>query len=510
MPEAFENTLRADERLPRMPPPAAMVIFGASGDLTARKLVPALYDLADRRLLPPEFAVVGISRTRMSHDEFRSRMRESVGEFRSGKVRDDVWGSFACGLYYLPLDSRDPAAYDELRRFLAKLDREHHTGGNRVFYMATAPTLFPVIVERLEAAGMNEGEGGGFARVVVEKPFGRDLASARELNQKITHHFREDQVYRIDHYLGKETVQNILALRFSNALFEPVWNGRFVDHVQITVAESLGVGERGAFYEEAGALRDIVQNHMMQLLCLTAMEPPVSFDAESVREEKVKVLRAVRRISEEEVNALAVRGQYASGWVWDREVPGYRSEPKVAGDSPTETFAALKLFVDNWRWAGVPFYVRTGKRLAKGATEIAIQFRPAPHTPFAGDATGGLEPNVLVIRVQPDEGISFKIGSKVPGSRFRVRSVNMDLPYGAAFLEERPDAYERLLLDLMLGDATLFIRADEAERSWEILEPVMRVWEREEPEFPNYAAGTWGPEAADELIRRDGRRWRRP
>jgi glucose-6-phosphate 1-dehydrogenase len=343
----------------------------------------------------------------------------------------------------------------------------------------------------------------------VEKPFGRDLQSAEELNVELQRYFDETQIYRIDHYLGKETVQNILALRFANGIFEPIWNQHFVDHVQITVAEDIGVGTRGAFYEEAGAMRDIVQNHVMQVLCLTAMEPPVAFDAQSVREEKVKVLKAVRPIPEDEVESFAVRGQYERGWVWGEEVPGYREEENVDPESVTETFVALKLFVDNWRWAGVPFYIRAGKRMPKKATEVAIQFHASPHTPFARDDTEGLEPNVLVVRVQPEEGLSLKIGAKVPGSGFEVSSVNMDLLYGTAFLEEAPDAYQRLLLDLMLGDPTLFIRADEAEGAWKILDPVMDHWSREK-NVSFYPAGTWGPDEADDLLSQDGREWRRP
>ena len=485
-----------------------MVIFGASGDLTRRKLIPALYDLAARRRLPMGFAVVGLSRSPMSHEEFRDRLREALEEQRGG-VSDDVWESFSKGIFYLAGDSKKPETYTELKSFLGELDEERGTQGNRMYYLSSSPSLFPTIVERLGEAGMNRGEGDGYARLVIEKPFGRDLASARELNAEIRQYFDERQIYRIDHYLGKETVQNVLALRFANGIFEPMWNQHYVDHVQITVAEDLGIGTRGAFYEEAGALRDIVQNHLMQLLCLTAMEPPVAFDAESVREEKVKVLRAVRRMDEEEVERSAVRGQYERGWVWGEEVPGYREEEEVAPGSTTETFVALRLFVDNWRWAGVPFYVRAGKRMPKKATEIAVQFHAAPHTPFARAGTEGLEPNVLVIRVQPDEGVSLKIGAKVPGSGFEVRSVNMDLLYGSAFLEEAPDAYQRLLLDLMLGDPTLFIRADETEGAWSILEPVMRRWSESE-EIPFYPAGTWGPEEADDLLAHDGRRWRRP
>jgi glucose-6-phosphate 1-dehydrogenase len=503
------DVLRDDSRLPRVPEPGAMVIFGASGDLTARKLVPALYDLAAQRRLPMEFAVVGVSRTKMSHDEFREKLRGTLDKQRPGEVSDDIWDSFSRGLFYLPGDSKKPETYRELKGFLEELDEERGTGGNRSFYLASSPSLFPAIVEKLGEARMNEGASGGWARLVLEKPFGRDLTSARKLNEDIQRYFEERQIYRIDHYLGKETVQNVLALRFANGIFEPVWNQHYVDHAQITVAEDIGVGTRGAFYEEAGALRDIVQNHLMQVLCLTAMEPPAAFDAESLREEKVKVLKAVRRIPEEDVSRYAVRGQYAPGWVWGEEVPGYREEEEVAPDSTTETYVALKLFIDNWRWAGVPFYVRTGKRLPKRATEIVIQFKPTPHTPFAGAQTEGLEPNVLVVRIQPEEGVSMRIGAKVPGSGFLIRSVNMDLLYGTAFLEEVPDAYQRLLLDLMLGDPTLFIRADETEGAWDILEPVMRAWAGSEEVFL-YPAGTWGPEEASKLLARDGREWRRP
>src|SRR3712207_3691090 len=442
-----------------------MVIFGASGDLTARKLVPALYDLAATRRLPIEFAVVGISRTPLSHNEFRERLRGALGKHRSGQVSGDVWESFSKGIFYLAGDSKKSETYEELKGFLNELDTERGTEGNRIYYLSSSPSLFSTIVERLGEAGMNLEENGGYARLVVEKPFGRDLMSARELNNDIRRYFEETQIYRIDHYLGKDTVQNILALRFSNGIFEPLWNQHYVDHVQITVAEDIGVGSRGAFYEEAGALRDIVQNHVMQVLCLTAMEPPVTFDAESVREEKVKALKAVRPISEDEENLYAVRGQYARGWVFGDEVKGYREEEHVAPDSSTETYVALKLFIDNWRWAGVPFYIRAGKRLPKKATEIAIQFRSTPHTPFARGETRGLEPNVLVLRIQPEEGISLKIGAKVPGSGFEVSSVNMDLLYGTAFLEEAPDAYQRLLLDLMLGDPTLFIRRRAEEKT---------------------------------------------
>ena len=504
-----QNVLRDEERLPPVPDPGVMVIFGASGDLTARKLVPALYDLAAQRRLPMEFAVVGISRTEMSHEDFRKKLLDTLEEQRADSVSEDVWESFSKGIFYLPGDSKKPETYEELKGFLKKLDAERGTSGNRIFYLSSSPSLFPAIVERLGEAGMNREEDGGYSRLVIEKPFGRNLDSAVDLNGDIRRYFREKQIYRIDHYLGKETVQNIMALRFSNGIFEPVWNQHYVDHVQITVAEDIGVGTRGAFYEEAGALRDIVQNHLMQVLCLTAMEPPVAFDADSVREEKMKVLKAVRPIPEDDVGEAAVRGQYDGGWVFGEGARGYREEENVAPDSETETYVALKLLVDNWRWAGVPFYVRAGKRMPKKATEISIQFHKTPHTPFSGPDTEGLEPNVLVIRVQPEEGVSLKIGAKVPGSGFEVRSVNMDLLYGSAFLEEAPDAYQRLLLDLMLGDPTLFIRADEAEGAWRILQPVMEGWSKN-AHAARYAAGTWGPEEADDLLGRDGRKWRRP
>ncbi len=504
-----QSLLREDERLPKTPAPSVMVIFGASGDLTARKLIPALYDLAASRRLPMEFSVVGISRTEMSHDEFRGRLRKGLEEHRPDEFSEDVWGSFSKGIFYLPGDSKESETYTELQNFLQELDNERRTGGNRIFYLSSSPSLFPAIVDGLGESGMSGEDGDSYSRLVIEKPFGRDLASARDLNAEIQGRFREGQIYRIDHYLGKETVQNIMALRFSNGIFEPLWNQNYVDHIQITVAEDIGVGTRGAFYEEAGALRDIVQNHLMQVLCLTAMEPPVTFDADSVREEKVKVLKAVRPFAEGEVESFAVRGQYERGWVWGEEVEGYREEEDVAPDSSTETFVALKLFIDNWRWAGVPFYARAGKRMPKKSTEIAVHFKPTPHTPFARAGDDGMEPNILVMRIQPEEGVSLKIGAKVPGSGFDIGAVNMDLLYGTAFLEEAPDAYGRLLLDLMLGDPTLFIRADEAEGSWGILDPVMKAWS-EKKEVPLYPAGEWGPKEAEGLLERDGREWRRP
>jgi glucose-6-phosphate 1-dehydrogenase len=510
--EAEPNLLRQGLRRERTAPPCAVVIFGASGDLTSRKLVPALYDLALQRLLPPEFAVVGCARRPYSDEAFRAMLRETADEFaRTRPVRPEVWESFASGISYVRGDPHDPATYQALAARLDDLDRTRGTGGHRLFYLATPPTLFPVIVGQLGAAGLNRPPcPDGWVRIVIEKPFGRDLASARELNRAVQAVFRESQIYRIDHYLGKETVQNILAFRFSNRLWEPLWNEQHIDHVQITVAESIGVEERGGYYEQAGALRDMLQNHMLQLLTMVAMEPPVTFEAEAVRDEKLKVLRAIRPISPAGFTTQVVRGQYGEGWVAGQRVPAYRDEPGVSPTSNTETFVAVKLYLDTWRWANTPFYLRHGKRLPKRATEIVVQFKRPPHLPFGGGAAVGLDPNLLILRVQPDEGITLQFGAKVPGPAMQLRSVNMDFFYGSSFLVESPDAYERLLLDCMLGDRTLFMRADEVEQAWAFVTPLLEAWQREEPAFPNYAAGTWGPAAAEQLIRRDGRQWHRP
>ncbi len=510
--EEEPNLLRQGLRRERTAPPCAVVIFGASGDLTSRKLVPALYELALQRLLPPEFAVVGCARRSYSDEAFRAMLRETADEFaRTRPVRPEVWESFASGISYVRGDPHDPATYQALAARLDDLDRTRGTGGHRLFYLATPPTLFPVIVGQLGAAGLNRPPcPDGWVRIVIEKPFGRDLASARELNRAVQAVFRESQIYRIDHYLGKETVQNILAFRFSNRLWEPLWNEQHIDHVQITVAESIGVEERGGYYEQAGALRDMLQNHMLQLLTMVAMEPPVTFEAEAVRDEKLKVLRAIRPISPAGFTTQVVRGQYGEGWVAGQRVPAYRDEPGVSPTSNTETFVAVKLYLDTWRWANTPFYLRHGKRLPKRATEIVVQFKRPPHLPFGGGAAVGLDPNLLILRVQPDEGITLQFGAKVPGPAMQLRSVNMDFFYGSSFLVESPDAYERLLLDCMLGDRTLFMRADEVEQAWAFVTPLLEAWQREEPEFPNYAAGTWGPAAAEQLIRRDGRQWHRP
>jgi glucose-6-phosphate 1-dehydrogenase len=503
-----DNPLRAGLRLERTAPPCAMVIFGASGDLTKRKLVPALYNLAQDRLIPAEFAVIGTSRTAMSDEEFRARMREDVAEHGADRTVDEtVWESFSRGLFYLQGDFGDAAAYSRLKEALERVDKERGTAGNRIFYLATAPQFFGTIAEQLGQAGLAHSEKG-WTRLIVEKPFGHDLESARALNAELAAVFHEEQVYRIDHYLGKETVQNLLVFRFANSIFEPLWNRQYIDHVQITNAESIGVEGRGAYYEEAGVVRDMIQNHVFQVASLVAMEPPASLSANGVRDEKVKAMQAVRPIPGGRVEEFAVRGQYGPGYVLGEEVEGYRQEPGVNPESSTETFAALKLYFDNWRWAGVPFYIRSGKRLPKRVTEIAIQFKDVPHHLFQ-ETDAPLEPNVLVVRIQPNEGITLRFGAKLPGQATRIRWVNMDFRYGLSFGVQPPEAYERLLLDCMLGDSTLYARRDMAERGWEIVTPILEEWKKPATDFPNYPAGTWGPDAADQLIERDGRSWRR-
>jgi glucose-6-phosphate 1-dehydrogenase len=511
-PTRRRNPLRAGARMARTAPPCTMVIFGASGDLTRRKLVPALYNLALERLLPQEFTVVGVSRTDESDDEFRKRMREAVDEFsRSGKARPATWDGFAQGMYYIPGDTKNPETFRKLKDELEKLDGARGTQSNRIFYLSTPPGIFNEIIEGLGAAGLNQSEHG-FARIIIEKPFGRDYDSARELNETIAKVFDERSVFRIDHYLGKETVQNLLVLRFANGIFEPIWNRNYIDHVQVTVAESIGIEGRGGYYETAGALRDMLQNHLMQLMTLVAMEAPATIDADGVRDEKVKVLRSIRPLCHGGPVRDVVRGQYGPGWVEGEHVVGYREEPDVSPTSATETYVAARLFVDNWRWADVPFYLRTGKSMPRKVSEIAVQFRQAPHLAFAGQAVSEFRPNVLVMRIQPDEGMSLTIGAKVPGSTMRIRPVNLDFSYGASFLVEPPEAYERLLLDCMLGDQTLFKRRDEVEEGWRTFQCVLDAWaqDHEPPHFPNYEAGTWGPIEADRLIERDGRRWRTP
>ncbi|HKU58772.1 MAG TPA: glucose-6-phosphate dehydrogenase [Gaiellaceae bacterium] len=496
-----QNPLLEGLQLRRRPDPCILVIFGASGDLTNKKLMPALYSLAYRGLLPEKFAIVGAARSPETDDEFRERMKDSVQQHARDSFRDDVWEQLASGMRYATLDFGDDKAENALVSVLNELDKERGTMGNRLYYFAVPPNAIGTLVEELGSRRSTEG----WVRLVIEKPFGHDLDSARELNAQLQKHFAENEVFRIDHYLGKETVQNMLALRFANGIFEPIWNRQFIDHVQITVAESIGIEGRAGYYEQAGAIRDIFQNHLLQLLAVTAMEPPIDFTADSVRNEKVKVLKSMHTPGPKHV----VRGQYGSGFVEGEEVRGYREEDGVAPGSITETFVAAKLFVDNWRWADTPFYVRMGKRLARRETTIAIQFKRAPHPPFQDGASEALRPNVLLIHVQPNEGVSLAIGAKVPGAGMQIRTVHMDFLYGGAFREGLPDAYERLILDAMLGDATLFTRSDEIEEQWALVDAIVAFWQRDRPSFPNYAAGTWGPTASDELLHRDGRSWRR-
>jgi glucose-6-phosphate 1-dehydrogenase len=497
----LENPLMEGLQMRRRPEPCIFVIFGASGDLAQRKLMPALYALAFRRLLPEHFAVVGTARSDDSDDGFRERMKEAVQRNARDEFRQDVWDDLAAGMRYCPLEVEDAEGQDRLASLLDEVDRARGTHGNRVYDLAVPPSAIGTIVSAIA----DRRRPQGWVRLIVEKPFGRDLASAKALNHLISERFDESEVFRIDHYLGKETVQNMLALRFANGIFEPIWNRQFIDHVQITVAESIGIEGRASFYESSGAIRDVFQNHLLQLVAITAMEPPIDFTAESVRNEKVKVLRSMHTPGPKSV----VRGQYGRGYVEGVEVPGYREEEGVAPDSITETFVAAKLYVDNWRWADTPFYVRMGKRLARRETTIAIQFKRAPHPPFAEVQAEGLRPNVLLIHVQPNEGMSLGVGAKVPGLGMTIRTVHMDFLYGSAFREGVPEAYERLILDAMHGDATLFTRADEIEEQWALVDAVTSAWQRDRPAFPNYGAGTWGPPSADELLHRDGRSWRR-
>lgn len=509
--QTHDNPLREGLRLERTADPCTVIIYGASGDLTKRKLVPALYRLTQERLLPGEFAIVGVSRSPMSHDDFRARMKDAVATFSEAKRVDEaVWESFAKGIFYVPGDIGNPESYKQLSELLDQIDRERGTAGNRVFYLSTAPEHYAMAVKQLGLAGLAKPKPGSWVRTIIEKPFGYDLASARKLNEDVAAVFDEDQVYRIDHYLGKETVQNLMVFRFANGIFEPIWNRNYIDHVQITNAEAVGVEGRGGYYEGAGVLRDMIQNHVFQVLSHVVMEPPASLTANAVRDEKIKVMQAVRAIPKDRVNDFAVRGQYGPGSVAGKPVIGYRQEPGVNPESKTETYAALKLYFDNWRWAGVPFYIRSAKRMPKRVTEIAIQFKEAPHQLFGSLAEQQLEPNVLVVRVQPDEGITMRIGAKVPGQVTRIRWVNMDFRYGASFGVASPEAYERLLLDCILGDSTLYARRDMTERGWEIVMPILEYWKEAKADFPNYEAGTWGPQAADDFIERDGRRWRKP
>jgi glucose-6-phosphate 1-dehydrogenase len=496
-----ENPLLEGLRLRRSPDPCAIVIFGASGDLTRRKIFPALYSLALRGLLPERFGIVGVARSEHTSNEWIAEMKQAVKDHSRDELRADVWKELSEGMRYVSTDFADDSGENVVVDALRELDATRGTAGNRLYYLAVPPAAFETIVNEL---GERRGSEG-WTRLIVEKPFGHDRESAEHLNEILRAHFSESEVFRIDHYLGKETVQNMLALRFANGIFEPIWNRQFIDHVQITVAESMGIEGRAAFYEQAGAIRDIFQNHLLQLVALTAMEPPIDFTADSVRNEKVKVLKSLHTPGPKSV----VRGQYGRGFVEGEQVPGYREEKDVASESTTETFIAAKLYVDNWRWADTPFYVRAGKRLARRETTIAIQFQRAPHPPFAEIAGDGLRPNVLLIHVQPDEGVSLAIGAKVPGAGMSIRTVHMDFLYGGAFRTGLPEAYERLILDAMLGDATLFTRADEVDEQWALVDSIVSAWKRDRPSFPNYEAGTWGPRGADDLVHRDGRSWRR-
>lgn len=512
MATVVENPLRVGMGDTRPPDPAVMVIMGATGDLTHRKLMPALYDLAVERALPHGFSIVGFSRQDLAHSDFRASMKESVGQYARHPIQEDVWESFAQALFFQQADFGDMNCFQELGKLLEKIDAERGIPGNRIFYLATPPTVFSVISDMLGKSGLvtDRASGSNWTRIVIEKPFGRNLETADALNTDLLHTFREDQVYRIDHYLGKETVQNIIVFRFANAIFEPIWNRNYIDNVQITAAEEIGIDQRGGYYETAGALRDMVQSHLMQLLTLTAMEPPVSWEPNAVRDEKVKVLRAVRRYDPEQVARYVARGQYGPGWVGGREVEGYRQEPGVALDSTTETFVALKMVIDNWRWAGTPFYLRTGKRLPKRETEIAITFKRPPLALFKGVGSAATTPNVLAMRIQPDEGMSLQMVAKVPGQKMEIQPVDMDFLYGSSFTRQSPSAYERLLLDVMLGDSTLFTRKDEVENSWEIITPILQAWQQQAPPaFPNYPAGTWGPDCSATLLAEDGRSWRK-
>ena len=505
----MSNPLRdpRDRRLPRVPDPCALVVFGVTGDLARKKLIPAVYDLGNRGLLPPGFVLLGFARRDWEVGEFASLAREAAQQHSRTEFREDVWQRIESSLCFLPGSFDDDKAFDALAAQLVELEESHGIQGNAAFYLSIPPAAFPTVLEQMARTKMaDNSERGGWRRVVVEKPFGHDQQSARELNDLVDKVFTPRDVFRIDHYLGKETVQNLLALRFANTLFEPIWNSHFVDSVQITMAEDVGIAGRAAFYDSAGAARDVLQNHLLQLLALTAMEEPVSFDAESIRTEKLKVLNAISLPQDKK--HFAVRGQYDQGWLAGQRVPAYLDEKDVPKESTTETYAAVRLGIETRRWAGVPFYVRTGKRLPRRVTEIAVMFKKAPHLPFDATDTVELGHNQLVVRVQPDEGVTLRFGSKVPGSAMEVRDVSMDFLYGESFTESSPEAYERLILDVLLGDQTLFPRNEEVDASWRVIDPLEAYWTDTQPE--KYRAGEWGPKASDDMLAREGRVWRRP
>ncbi|MFB9684166.1 glucose-6-phosphate dehydrogenase [Amycolatopsis plumensis] len=505
----WHNPLRdpRDKRLPRIAGPSSLVIFGVTGDLARKKLMPAIYDLANRGLLPAGFSLVGFARRDWEHQDFGELVHDSVKEHARTPFKESVWNRLAEGIRFVQGTFDDDEAFDRLAKTVRDLDEERGTGGNTAFYLSIPPGAFPVVTKQLARSGLANADDKTWRRVVIEKPFGHDLKSAEELNAIVNDVFPEESVFRIDHYLGKETVQNILALRFANQLFEPIWNANYVDHVQITMAEDIGLGGRAGYYDGIGAARDVIQNHLLQLLAFTAMEEPLSFEPRALRAEKIKVLSGVTPVGP--LSKTTARGQYAGGWQGGTKVPGLLQEEGFAKDSKTETYAAVTLEVQNRRWAGVPFYLRTGKRLGRRVTEIAVVFKRAPHLPFDSTSTEELGQNALVIRVQPDEGITLRFGSKVPGTTMEVRDVTMDFGYGHAFTESSPEAYERLILDVLLGEPSLFPVNEEVELSWKILDPILDHWAKEgAPE--QYAPGTWGPASADEMLERTGRKWRRP
>ncbi|MFD7920268.1 glucose-6-phosphate dehydrogenase [Streptomyces sp. NPDC059740] len=503
------NPLRdaQDRRLPRIAGPSGLVIFGVTGDLSRKKLMPAVYDLANRGLLPPGFSLIGFARRDWENEDFAQVVHDAVKEHARTPFREEVWQQLSQGMRFVQGNFDDDEAFETLRATVDELDKAQGTGGNYAFYLSVPPKFFPKVVQQLKKHGLADQQEGSWRRAVIEKPFGHDLKSARELNAIVHEVFPQREVFRIDHYLGKETVQNILALRFANTMFEPIWNRSYVDHVQITMAEDIGIGGRAGYYDGIGAARDVIQNHLLQLLALTAMEEPSSFDADALVQEKAKVLSAVRL--PKDLGAETVRAQYSGGWQGGEKVPGYLEEEGIDPKSKTDTYAAIKLSIDNRRWAGVPFYLRTGKRLGRRVTEIAVIFQRAPHSPFDHTATEELGQNALVIRVQPDEGITVRFGSKVPGTSMEVRDVSMDFAYGESFTESSPEAYERLILDVLLGDANLFPRTEEVELSWKILDPIEQYWDKH-GKPAQYPSGTWGPDEADEMLARDGRSWRRP